>query len=78
MIIDNIVLERSPVHAVGIYVLHIEAGGNKFSGYFEANIPSFVTCVTDAAKYFAVRHGLLKNKDARATREIVDVPVRRQ
>ena len=69
MKIDNILIGRSPVHDKGVFVLHIEIMGNKFSGYFDT-FPGFLTAVSDAAKYFMVRLGKISNAQAKATRNI--------
>lgn len=71
MKIDNILIQRSPVHDKGVFVLHVEMIGFKFTGYFD-DMPGFLTAVTDAAKFFAVRMGRISNAQARATREIAD------
>lgn len=70
MKIDNILIQRSPVHDRGVFVLHIEVRGDKFTGYFE-DMPGFLTAVTDAAKYFMVRLGRISSKQAAATRDII-------
>lgn len=72
MKIDNILIQRSPIADTGRFVLHIEVAGLKYTGYFD-DMGGFLTAVSDAAKFFAVRLGLMKNKDAKATREIDDV-----
>lgn len=74
MKIDNILIQPSPVHDKGVYVLHMEIMGFKFSGYFDT-MAGFLTAVTDAAKFFAVRMGRISNAQARATREIQDGPI---
>ena len=72
MKIDNILIQPSPVHDKGTFVLHIEIGGNKYTGYFDT-FPTFLIAVKDAAGYFAVRQGLIKGKHAQTTRPVQDV-----
>lgn len=71
MKIDNILIQRSPMHDKGVFVLHMEIGGFKYSGYFDT-MPGFLTAVGDAAKFFMVKFGRLSNAQAKATREIED------
>lgn len=67
--LDDIRIAPSPVHDKGVWVLHIEMGGMKFSGYFDS-FPGFLTAVQDCGKYYAVRLGKMRAKDAEATRDI--------
>ena len=53
----------------GARSLYIEWGDLKFTGYFD-DFGGFITAVGEAAKFYAVRAGLLRAKDARATRDI--------
>lgn len=69
MRIQNILIQKSPVHDHA-WVMHIEVNDCKFSGYFD-NFGGFITAVTEAAKFFAVRAGKLRVKDANLTRVVV-------
>jgi hypothetical protein len=48
----------------------MEINDNKFTGYFE-DFGGFITMVTECAKFFAIRHNLLRVKDAGLTRQVV-------
>lgn len=68
MIITDIGIERSLMHARA-WKMHVEIGGCRFDGYFE-DFGGFITAVTECAKFFSVRAGLLRVKDAKFTREV--------
>lgn len=55
---------------VGAYKFQLEMNGCRFEGHF-ADFGGFVTMITEATKFFAVRAGLLRVKDARFTREVM-------
>ncbi|QDX22141.1 hypothetical protein FP568_13320 [Pandoraea pnomenusa] len=52
------------------WVLSIEINECRFTGYFN-DFGGFITAVTEAAKFFAVRAGKLRVKDANLTRVVV-------
>lgn len=68
MRIRDIGIERS-VLDVGSWKLHVAIGDNQFSGYF-SDFGGFITAVSECAKFFAVRNGLLRVKDAGLTRAV--------
>lgn len=65
MHISDVGISRSFAHARA-WVFTIEIDGNKFQGYFD-DFGGFVTMVTECAKYFAVRVGRLRVRDAGLT-----------
>lgn len=69
MRISDISLTRSLAHA-DAWVFHIEIADNKFTGYFN-DFGGFITMVTECAKFFAIRAGKLRVKDAGMTRPVV-------
>ena len=69
MRIKNILIQKSPVHDAA-WAMHIEINDCKFSGYFD-DFGGFITAVTEAAKFFAVRAGKLRVRDANLTRQVV-------
>jgi len=69
MRIQNILVQKSPVHERA-WAMHIEINDCKFTGYFD-DFGGFITAVGEAAKYFAVRAGKLRVKDANLTRTVV-------
>lgn len=52
------------------WLLEIEINSCRFTGAFD-NFGGFITAVTEAAKFFAVRAGKLRVKDANLTRVVV-------
>lgn len=68
MKISDISIERSLMHAHA-WKLHVEINACMFTGYFE-DFGGFITAVTECAKFFAVRGGKLRVKDADFTREV--------
>lgn len=58
------------VLAVGTYKFELEINQCKFEGHFE-DFGGFITMITEAAKFFSVRAGLLRVKDAKFTREVM-------
>lgn len=69
MKITNISIERSIVD-VGAWKLEIEINSCKFTGWF-GDFGGFITAVTEAARFFAIRAGKLRVKDANLTRQVV-------
>lgn len=69
MRITDIFIKKSPVHERA-WTLHIEINQCQYTGYFD-DFGGFITAVTEAAKYFAVRAGKLRVRDANLTREVV-------
>lgn len=69
MKISDVSITRSLAHA-NAWVFAIEIGENKFTGYFN-DFGGFITMVTECAKYFAIRHNLLRVKDAGMTRPMM-------
>ena len=69
MRITDCSLERSYAHARA-WCFKIEINDNKFTGYFE-DFGGFITMVTECAKFFAIRHNLLRVKDAGLTRQVL-------
>lgn len=69
MRIQNILVQKSPVHDRA-WVMHIEINDCKYTGYFD-DFGGFLTAVSEATKFFAIRGGLLRVKDARLTRQVV-------
>ena len=55
------------VHA---WKFEMEINENKFSGYFE-DFGGFLTMVKECAKFFAIRAGLLRVRDAGMTRLVL-------
>jgi hypothetical protein len=56
--------------AVSAWVFEIEIGQSRFTGYFD-DFGGFITMVSECAKFFAIRHGLLRVKDAGLTRPVL-------
>ena len=48
----------------------MEINGNRFEGFFD-DFGGFITMVSECAKFFAIRHGLLRVKDAGLTRKVM-------
>ena len=69
MRIDDIKLSRSLLH-VRAWVLTVEVNGDKFTGYFEENLGSFLAAVREMGAYFAVRAGKVKPEDSGLTRPV--------
>lgn len=69
MRIQNILIQKSPMHDRA-WAMHIEINDCKFSGYFD-DFGGFITAVTEAARFFAIRAGKLRVKDANLTRQVV-------
>ena len=72
MKIQDVSIQRS-VTMVGAWQFHMEVGGNKFTGYFD-DFGGFITMVTECAKFFAIKAGKLRPRDAGLTREVRDNP----
>lgn len=70
MLIRDVSIQRSLAH-VNAWIFMIEIGDNKFTGYFDQNFGSFITMVTECAKFFAIRAGKLRVRDAGLTRPVV-------
>lgn len=70
MRIDDVTLARSYV-VPNAWVFKMEINGFKFEGTFENNLGSFVTMVTEMGKWFAVKHNLLRARDAGLTRPVM-------
>lgn len=68
MKITDCSLTRSMAH-VNAWVFNIEIADNKFTGYFE-DFGGFITMVTECAKFFAIRAGKLRVRDANLTRPV--------
>lgn len=51
------------------YKFELEINQCRFEGHFD-DFGGFITMITEAAKFFSVRAGLLRVKDARFTREV--------
>lgn len=68
MKIQDVTLTRSLAH-VHAWVFSIEIAENKFTGYFE-DFGGFITMVTECAKFFAIRAGKLRVRDAGLTRPV--------
>lgn len=69
MRITDVSLTRSLMH-VHAWKFEVEIGENKFSGYFE-DFGGFITMVTECAKFFAIRAGKLRVRDAGLTRPVM-------
>ncbi len=69
MIIDDIFVKRSPVHASKTWVLHIEIGGFTYSGYFDT-FAGFLSAVTDAGGFFAVKMSKARADQVKTTRPL--------
>ena len=69
MRITDCSITRSLAH-VSAWVFVIEIGDNKFTGYF-GDFGSFITMVTECAKFFAIRAGKLRVKDANLSRPVM-------
>lgn len=59
-----------PAATVQGWLLEIEINSCRFTGAFD-DFGGFITAVTECAKYFAVRAGKLRVKDANLTRAVV-------
>lgn len=68
MKIQDVTLNRSLAH-VNAWVFSIEIAEHKFTGYFE-DFGGFITMVTECAKFFAIRAGKLRVRDANLTRPV--------
>lgn len=69
MQITDISIGRSLMH-VRAWKFEIEITENKFTGYFE-DFGSFITMITECAKFFAIRAGKLRVRDAGLTRAVM-------
>lgn len=69
MRITDISISRSMLHG-SAWQFKIEIGDNKFTGYFD-DFGGFVTMVTECAKFFAIRAGKLRVRDAGMTRPVL-------
>lgn len=69
MKITDCSITRSLAH-VSAWVFVIEINDNKFTGYFD-DFGGFITMVTECAKFFAIRAGKLRVKDAGLTRQVI-------
>lgn len=69
MKIQNISIEKSALEA-GVYRLAIQVNDCEFQGYF-GDFGGFISAVTEATKFFAVRAGLLRVRDAGFTRDVM-------
>jgi hypothetical protein len=72
MKIQDVSIQRS-VTMVGAWQFHMEINGCKFTGYFD-DFGGFITMVTECAKFFAIKAGKLRPRDAGLTREVRDNP----
>ncbi|MCX4154983.1 MULTISPECIES: hypothetical protein [Paraburkholderia] len=68
MKISHIAIERSLLD-VGAWKFELEINQCRFEGHFD-DFGGFITMITEAAKFFSVRAGLLRVTDARFTREV--------
>lgn len=68
MHITDVAITRSLAHA-NAWLFMIEINDNKFTGYFD-DFGGFITMVTECAKFFAIRAGKLRVKDAGMTRQV--------
>jgi hypothetical protein len=68
MRITDCSLTRSLLH-LHAWSFAIEINGFKFTGYFE-DFGGFITMVTECAKFFAIRAGKLRAKDAGLSRDV--------
>lgn len=68
MRITDVAITRSLAHR-DAWMFMIEINDNKFVGYF-SEFGGFITMITEAAKFFAVRAGKLRVKDAGFTRPV--------
>lgn len=69
MRITDCSIARSLAH-INAWVFVIEINDNKFTGYFE-DFGGFITMVTECAKFFAIRAGKLRVKDANLSRPVM-------
>ena len=69
MIIDNIEMFPHPT-IPRRKLLHVEIGGNTFTGSFDYNLPSFLTCIGEMGKFFAVKAGRMKESEAGLTKRL--------
>lgn len=69
MNITDCTLTRSLLHARA-WTFTMEVNGCKFTGYFE-DFGGFITMVTECAKFFAIRAGKLRVRDAGMTRPVL-------
>jgi hypothetical protein len=68
MRITDISIERSLVD-VGTWKFELEINACRFTGYF-ADFGGFITMIAEATKFFAIRAGKLRVKDANLTRAV--------
>lgn len=68
--IDDILIRRNPLNQAN-FVLHIEACGCKFTGEFH-DFGGFLTAVSEAAQFFAIKAGKMKSKDQTTTKPILN------
>jgi hypothetical protein len=66
MRISDVSIARSLVH-VGAWQFVMEINGCRFTGFFD-DFGGFITMVTECAKFYAIRAGKLRVKDAGLTR----------
>ncbi len=73
MILDDIIIRRNPLNTgnTRTWVMHIEIAGFKFTGEF-ADFGGFLTAVSEAAQFFAIKTGRMKSKDQQTTRPILN------
>lgn len=69
MKITHISIEKSYLDRAA-WKLELEVNGCKFTGFFD-DFGGFLTAVTEATKFFAIRAGKLRVKDANLTRPVV-------
>ena len=68
MRITDCTITRSLAHN-DAWLFMIEINDNKFTGYFN-DFGGFITMVTECAKFFAIRAGKLRVKDAGMSRQV--------
>lgn len=68
MKIQDVSVQRSATMP-GAWVFHMEINGYKFTGFFD-DFGGFITMVTECAKFFAIKAGKLRPKDAGLTRDV--------
>lgn len=71
MQIDTILIGPSPSHGQGVSCLHAEAIGCKFTGYF-TDMPSFLTCVSEMAQFFAIKAGKIATTKQTLSRPVLN------
>jgi hypothetical protein len=67
--LDDISIAPSRLASAGKWKMQIEVSGFRYTGFF-SDFGGFLTAVTDAAQFFAVRTGRMKLKDAKTTRPL--------